>query len=211
MRDVLKTAIIIDSDPVASMVVRYSLEKNGYNVLYVLGSLSGALEIVKQSKPTLLFIDAGFEDAGAEFWAQLKHKMICTKAVFMFHAVVPYLLCDVYATNVSAIVSKNHMGDLADIIRMIDRGIFSCSEALLRCISDYMALSMHLSSREKMIFKLFVKGHTNERVSDVLNIDDRSVRRHRSNIIQKLGRNNFEKYTCDQLKKVNFSMRSSLG
>ena len=44
-----------------------------------------------------------------------------------------------------------------------------------------------LTNREREIFKLLVKNNTTKEIADILNISEKTVRNHISNVIQKLG------------------------
>ena len=44
-----------------------------------------------------------------------------------------------------------------------------------------------LTAREKEIFKLLIKNNTTKDIADSLNISEKTVRNHISNVIQKLG------------------------
>ena len=44
-----------------------------------------------------------------------------------------------------------------------------------------------LTTREKEIFKLLIKNNTTKDIADNLNISEKTVRNHISNVIQKLG------------------------
>ena len=44
-----------------------------------------------------------------------------------------------------------------------------------------------LTTREKEIFNLLINNHTTKEISTILNISEKTVRNHISNVMQKLG------------------------
>jgi len=90
-----------------------------------------------------------------------------------------------YSPSISRIVLKNYI-----------------EQAKNSTISD-ISKKIQLTLREKEILKLFVEGHTNLEIADILNISMHTVKTHKNNIMQKY---NF-KSTVEMIK---FALRNKI-
>jgi DNA-binding NarL/FixJ family response regulator len=82
--------------------------------------------------------------------------------------------------------------DLVEACRAAMRGEpFLYPAAVTRLIADLLARPEEpadpLTSRELQVVKLIAEAHTNEQIAQVLTISQRTVERHRENIMGKLG------------------------
>jgi DNA-binding NarL/FixJ family response regulator len=102
--------------------------------------------------------------------------------------------------------------DLVEACRAAMRGEpFLYAGAITALIRDYLQRSRHgeripdsiLTPREKEIVKLIAEGHSAKEIADTLVISTKTVDRHRSNILQKLGMR-------DRLDLTRFAIRAGL-
>jgi DNA-binding NarL/FixJ family response regulator len=84
--------------------------------------------------------------------------------------------------------------DLADACRAAVRGEpFLYAGAIGALIRDYLARDPseaggdELTPRETEVVKLIAEGHTSREIASVLSISEKTVERHRANILEKLG------------------------
>lgn len=89
--------------------------------------------------------------------------------------------------------------DLVEACRATMRGeSFIYPGAVKALIRDYLERARNgetlaedpLSPRESEIIKLIAEGHSSREIADILVISERTVERHRSNILEKLGMHN---------------------
>ena len=59
-------------------------------------------------------------------------------------------------------------------------------ERVLRAAADGVASSGPLSDRERQVLKLIAEGHSGQQIASLLVISERTVDRHRSNLLEKL-------------------------
>jgi DNA-binding NarL/FixJ family response regulator len=102
--------------------------------------------------------------------------------------------------------------DLVNACRATMRGEpFLYPGAMRALIHDYLARARDgdsipvdpLTSRELEIVKLIAEGHTGKQIADLLVISEKTVERHRSNVLEKLG-------LKDRLELTRYAIRRGL-
>ena len=63
-----------------------------------------------------------------------------------------------------------------------------------------------LTKREKEVFSLLIENKTTKEIADVLNISEKTVRNHISNVMQKLGVNGRASAVVELLKLKELSL-----
>ena len=63
-----------------------------------------------------------------------------------------------------------------------------------------------LTKREKEVFNYLILNYSTEEISKLMNISEKTVRNHVSNVIQKLGVNNRTQATVELLKLGEISL-----
>ena len=89
---------------------------------------------------------------------------------------------------------KEQSSDIDNTIRLF-KTIIEQNNFMKKNIEKYSSLT----PREKETFKFIIKGHTNEQISDIMNISQHTTRTHRNRIWKKLEIKNFRdclKYEC---------------
>jgi len=80
---------------------------------------------------------------------------------------------------------------LTAVKKIIQGGTYFSQELLLKIIRrESQNEAVKLSLREKEVLQLISKGHSNQEISGILNISQRTVERHRTVLLEKTGSRN---------------------
>lgn len=146
------------------------------------------LTSVKSLKPDLLFLDIAMPLAsGAEILSDLIQWSPDTKILVFTGVVAPGLLAGVLQTGAHGIFSKT--ADPAVILEQIPlilNGGHYVAPELVESIEQANA-TPDMTNRERQTLSMVVSGKTNKEIARVLNISPKTVDKHRTSLMRKLG------------------------
>lgn len=161
-----------------------------------------ALELIGSEAPDILIIDLSMPKlSGMAVITQLKKKKNPIKIIVLTAAEAANVWKEVLDLGICGIalksVSKTEL--VSGIKQVLDGGVFIHSE-IEPDLNAYMAeieaeedttdeakKPKKLSVREKQVIKLVAEGYKTKEIADALEISDRTVSKHRENIMTKLG------------------------
>lgn len=161
-----------------------------------------ALELVGSNKPDVLIIDLSMPKlSGMSVITQLKKKKNPVKVLVLTAAEAPNVWKEVLDLGVSGIALKSiSKSELISGINQVLNGETFIHSEVEPDLNAYMAdlepetededgvkKPKKLSVREKQVIKLVAEGYKTKEIADKLEISDRTVSKHRENIMTKLG------------------------
>ncbi|MEM9678735.1 MAG: response regulator transcription factor [Bacteroidota bacterium] len=187
------TIIIADDHPMLLKGLEDELTSNGYTIIGQANNGIQALEIVLKLKPTIALLDIdmpvlnGFEvikmarDKGAEtkFIILSFHKESYYLVQAKTFQINGYLLKEDSFFEIERCINEVMAGNVYFSKSIDDQPIMQATEELKRL--NLLTLS------ETKILKLIAQEISNQEIADSLSLSVRTIEKHRSNIIEKLG------------------------
>jgi DNA-binding NarL/FixJ family response regulator len=187
--------IIVDDHKLFRSGLRYILEDSGnYKVIAEASNGLELLELLKEHKPDLVILDInmpvmnGIESART---ALTLYPDLNILILSMFGE------SEYYSTSLNLGVKGFVLKDVDNeefftaINKVLKGGTYFSQELLLNIIrKDSNTEVIKLSKREKEILELISQGFSNHEISVMLMISQRTVERHRTNLLEKSGSRN---------------------
>jgi DNA-binding NarL/FixJ family response regulator len=172
-----------------------------------------AINIIQTLKPDLILMDLSMQGSnGIEAIATIKrrHPKIRILVVTM-HEAEEYIHESLQAGADGYMLKDASHDELCVAVRSVLNGKTYLSPDISdQLLSAYRGLGRSipgsqlwesLSSREREVLKLIGEGHTNQEAADYLVISVKTVEKHRSNLMKKLGIHNIAKLTAFAIEK----------
>ena len=170
--------------------------------LNVVGSASGAAQAcseIEKLKPEVVIVDVRLKDEnGIDLAREIRKRCPGTKIIILSGYFNESLVASAYAAGATAFLSKSiaisHL--VASVYHVMQADRFyapQMSEELLdqlvienkKKVSRFSALTQ----REREVLKLIAREYSTKDISQMLNISEKTVRNHKSNVMNKLGIN----------------------
>ena len=187
--------IIVDDHRLFRSGLRYILDESGkYMVIAEAANGSEFLEIIHKTKPDLVIMDINMpimdgieatKNAIAQF-PDLKILILSMYAESEYYSILLDL-------GVKGFVPKNTDNEefFTAVNKVLGGETYFSQELLLSIIrKNSNQNSVKLTKREKEILELISQGFSNQTISGKLNISQRTVERHRTNLLEKTGSKN---------------------
>ncbi|MDC1379629.1 response regulator transcription factor [Algibacter sp.] len=187
------TIVIADDHPMLLNGLYEALVSNGYNVIGKAQNGTEALQLILELKPTLAILDVempfmtGFEvikyikekNIPTKFIIQTLHKNLEYITLALSLKIEGYLLKEDPFTAIEMCMEKvlNNESYFSDSID---------SNGLLNATNEFKNLKL-LTPSELVILKLISKQASTNVIAESLFVSTRTIEKHRSNIIDKLG------------------------
>lgn len=172
-----------------------------------------AINIIQSLKPDLILMDLSMQGSnGIEAIATIKrrHPKIRILVVTM-HEAEEYIHESLQAGADGYMLKDASHDELCVAVRsVLDGKTYLSPDISNQLLSAYRGLGRSLpgsrlweslSSREREVLKLIAEGHTNQEAADYLVISVKTVEKHRSNLMKKLGIHNIAKLTAFAIEK----------
>lgn len=185
-----KTVIVADDHPLLRKGVASFLEEHGLILKGEAANGSEALDLIKKHHPDLAIVDLEMPYmTGLEVAKQVKKLGIATKMIILTLHKEPYLVQDADNLNLSGYLLKEFA--IEEMKRCLDKVIEGgkyFSENLFPKTGEGLlsVTDAKITPSEKKILRLIADGLETREIAEKLFISDRTVEKHRSNIIQKL-------------------------
>jgi two-component system, NarL family, response regulator LiaR len=183
--------MIVDDHELVREGIKSLLET--YDDIKIIGEARNgveAVEMITQKVPDILLMDIKMPKMnGIDAAKKIMEKNPEIKIIALTSFIDKNLVEDALKSGVMGYVMKNTTGDkLISVIRgAVEGKSFLSSEASDILISDYKKGDYKLTSREKDILDLMIKGYSNKEIAKKLVISPSTVKFHVSNILLKLG------------------------
>jgi DNA-binding NarL/FixJ family response regulator len=193
--------ILADDHVMVRQGIRNLLEK--MEDLQVIGEVNNGLELLgflKTSVPDLILLDLAMPKLrGLEALREVKKGYPGVKILILtMHGSEEFVRQAAINRADGFILKEEPIGELIRGIRAIRTGKKYFSSGLSKALLSMSREGDHpasLSGREKEVLQCLAKGMSVQKISDSLFISVHTVRRHRYNIMQKLGRKNMADLT----------------
>jgi DNA-binding NarL/FixJ family response regulator len=193
--------ILADDHVMVRQGLRHLIEK--MEDLQVIGEVNNGLELLgflKTSVPDLILLDLAMPKLrGLDALREVKKRYPQVKIVILtMHGNEEFVRQAAIDRADGFILKEEPIGELIGAIRAVMTGKKYFSPRLSGALLSLSREEDHpksLSSREKEVLRCLAKGMSVQKISDSLFISVHTVRRHRYNIIQKLGLKNMADIT----------------
>ena len=187
------TIVIADDHPLLLKGLKEELVNNNYNVVGVAADGMKALELILLQKPTLAFLDIDMPLlTGFEVVKTAKEKEVSTKFILLsFHKETSYVLQAKTLQISGYLLKEDSFFEMERCMKAVLQG-----EAYFSPSFDSMSLDIAQSEQKKMklltpsevtILKQIARQTSTNAIAEKLNVSVRTIEKHRSNIILKLG------------------------
>ncbi|WP_252374542.1 response regulator transcription factor [Hydrogenophaga sp. 2FB] len=155
--------------------------------------------LVRLHRPDLLLLDLALGDSsGIEVARKVKRAVPPTRILVVTGNVYPGSVTNAFAAGADGFVLKHEQGDeLLDAIRAVLSGRRYVSPQVAKAMgssanrsTEGSETSQMLTPREQQIVRLIAKGGSNQEIADALHISVLTARKHRQNVMIKLGLHN---------------------
>lgn len=191
-----RTRILLADDHAMVCAGLKKLLEPQYEVVGSVGDGRALLRAVAELKPDIVLVDIGMPllnglDAGRE----LKNLLPSVKLVFLTMNTDVDVAGEAFRAGASGYLLKNAPAtELLRAVHEASRGMSYVAPEIRRAmeksfIRDPRAAehTKHLTSREREVLQLFAEGRPMKEIADILGITIRTVRFHKSQIMEQLG------------------------
>ncbi len=186
------TLILADDHPLLLKGLESSLLAKGFKVLGTATDGSTALKLITEHKPYLAMLDIEMPHMdGLSVAKYCKEKGIPTKFVILSYHKEPEFIARAKSLNLSGyLLKEDALDEVESCIQSVCKGeqYFSKAFQIKEVTSAQTALDRldGLTPSERKILKLIAKNLSTREIADTLFVSERTIEKHRSNIIQKL-------------------------
>lgn len=150
------------------------------------------LELVRAKSPVVVLLDLSMPKlSGLNAISHIKKRYAETKIIVLTAAETPSVWMEVLDLGVHGIAMKSVLPkELVNGVRKVVEGetfIHSEIQPILDAELDKLSNNKKLSVREKQVVKLVAEGHKTKEIAEILEISDRTVSKHRENLMTKMG------------------------
>ena len=187
--------LLVDDHKVVRSGLRMLLDNEAdLTIVGEAGTGQEALQLVEQLQPDLVLMDIGLPDmSGIEVTHQVKQRWPNIAIVALtIHEDEEYFFKMLQA-GVNGYVTKRAAPEelLTAVRTTIEGGVYLYPSLAKLLVTDYLAGERPdkldgLTEREQEILAHLAEGASNEAIADTLNISQKTVSRHRENIMRKL-------------------------
>ena len=185
--------IILDDEPLAIKVIENFIKKTDF--LNCLGSYSNAndsLDIIKKGEVDLMFLDINMPFlTGFEVIKKCQAASLETKFIILTSHKEKGFVVQAKKLNISGYMLKDEpFFEIKKCISAVLNGAFYASilfnDVFTKEVSPLMEKINYLSPSERTIVRLIAQNKSSKEIAEILSISQRTVDKHRSNIIAKL-------------------------
>jgi DNA-binding NarL/FixJ family response regulator len=187
--------IIVDDHKLFRSGLKYILEESGlYQVIAEASNGAEFLDLLNNTTPDLVILDINMP---------VMNGIDAAKKALGLYPGLPILILSMHSeseyytvlleTGVRGFVLKDADNEefFNAISKVLRGGTYFSQELLLNIIrKESQTNSVKLTRRETEVLELLSKGHSNQEISGLLNISQRTVERHRTLLLEKTGSRN---------------------
>ena len=185
------TIVIADDHPILLKGLSDFLEELGIQVLGTASNGKKLLELVKKLQPDIVLMDLEMpEMTGMEVAEEMNRLGLMSKKILLTLHKELFILQKAKELNFSGYILKEFaLTELSEAVEIIKKGGEYFSEKILEGEKTLngAVLSESLTPSEIKILRLIADGLSTREIADKIFISERTVDKHRSNMISKLG------------------------
>ncbi|WP_066273133.1 response regulator [Hydrogenophaga palleronii] len=198
MPHAIKVVVAEDHTLVRQGIGMLLAASGGFEVVADTALASEVAPLVRHHKPELLLLDLSLRDgSGIEVARQIRRGAPQTRILVVTGNLYPGSVANAFAAGVDGFVLKHADGlELLDAIRSVLAGQRYISPQITHALpaanapTGQMRSSPSLTQREQQVVRLIAKGGSNQEIADALSISVLTARKHRQNLMIKLGLHN---------------------
>jgi two-component system secretion response regulator SsrB len=189
------TLAIVDDHPIVRAGLRAAIEpQEDLKVVGEAADARSAYAIVESQQPEVVLLDVGLPGAdGLTAAREIVRRWPSVRLLMISTRVEEHLVAEAFSAGAAGYVGKEQsVDDILQAVRSVGHGrkyfpprISAEGVASRQRRGGDGPLGV-LSTREREVFDLLVRGYTNEEVAHQLSISRRTVETHRSRILKKL-------------------------
>lgn len=187
------SVVIADDHPIVLQGLKKELEAASFNILAAASNGADALRYIEELKPDVALLDIEMPIlTGLDVAKEVKKLQLQTKIVVMtYHKKRAFLLQAKQLQIDGYLLKENGVDEIAICISKVLEGqqyfSSSFSSSIEQVVDRELQKIYNLTPSEKKILRLIAEGKTSSEIADMVFVSIRTVQKHRSNIIQKLG------------------------
>ncbi|TXE16144.1 response regulator transcription factor [Psychroserpens burtonensis] len=187
------TLVVADDHPLLLSGLVGQLKNHNYDILATAENGAIALERILNLKPSIAILDEEMPRlTGFEVIQKCIEKKIETKFIILTSHKEKSFIYKAKKLNISGYILKDDpFKELHNCIQSISNGTPYFSSTFTRVFEDEVAPQLKtmklLSPSERVIVRLIGQGESSKDIGELLSLSHRTIEKHRSNIIAKLG------------------------
>lgn len=184
--------VVAEDHPLMLKSIVAELEQLGYNVIGKANNGAQALELITELKPVIAFLDVELPHLNAyEIVSKSRAVNSITKYIFITYHKESGFLVQAKNMQIEGYLLKEDALDKIDTcILQVSKGHNYYSptqqEAIKTSIAKELQDINQLSPSERTIIRLISQHKSSQNIAEILSISQRTVQKHRTNIIKKL-------------------------
>lgn len=192
--------LIVDDHSVVREGLRQMLKKEPD--MSVVGEASDgleAIEMARQKQPDVAVLDIGMPGlSGLEAVGLIKEAVpSCQVVVLTMHSKESMIHRVLESGALGYVLKASPVGDVIEAIRSANRGEYFLSSKIKAEVVGAYVLGRRekppvkgydlLTEREQQVFRLVAEGNSTNEIAELLSISPKTIEKHRTNIMRKLG------------------------
>lgn len=195
--------VLADDDPIVREVIRASLQADpGLQLVGLAADGREAMAMLQDLRPNVLVLDLLMPNLpGLEVLRELTQAQHPVQTIVFSSTINERTILQALQLGAKGVVSKSNLSCLAPAVRTVFAGHYWVGDKpvpnvvqLLQELSAKQGSSedrpYKLTAREREIIQLITQGCTNRDIADKLGISEETVKRHLTNIFDKVGMSN---------------------
>jgi two-component system nitrate/nitrite response regulator NarL len=187
---------VADDHPLLLKGLVDQLKEYNYSVIDTADNGAIALDKIMELQPTIAILDEDMPKlTGLEVIKKCKEKHIDTKFIILTSHKESTFVYNAKQLNISGYIIKDEpFIELHNCIQSVSKGIPYFSTVFKTVFEEEVAPQLKklklFSPSERIIIKLVGQGESSKEIGEHLSLSYRTIEKHRSNIIEKLGLDN---------------------
>jgi DNA-binding NarL/FixJ family response regulator len=181
---------IADDHPLFLKGLKGFLEENNFDVIGEAPNGNLALKFIQEIEPNLAILDLDMPGmSGLEVAKMCFEKDIQTKIILLTFHKESYIYQQAKSLNISGYVPKDYaVEELLDCIELVSKNETYLSDRILseKAVVNTGIKPSNLTPSELKIIRYIADGLTTKEIASTLFVAERTIDKHRSNIIKKL-------------------------
>jgi two-component system nitrate/nitrite response regulator NarL len=187
------TLVVADDHPLLLSGLIDQLEKYNYNVIASAENGAQALTKIMELQPTIAILDEEMPMlTGFEVIQKCKEQQVATKFIILTSHKEKVFIYKAKKLNISGYIIKDEpFTEIHNCIQSVSKGTPYFSAVFNAVFNDEVAPQLQilklLSPSERTIVRLVAQEKSSKDIAELLSLSARTIEKHRSNIINKLG------------------------
>lgn len=187
------TLVVADDHPLLLSGLIDQLETYNYNVIASAENGAQALDKIMELQPTIAILDEEMPMlTGFEVIQKCKEKQVATKFIILTSHKEKAFIYKAQKLNISGYIIKDEpFTEVHNCIQSVSKGTPYFSDVFNTVLQAEVAPELQkikfLTPSERTIVRLVAQGLSSKEVGEQLSVSSRTIEKHRSNIINKLG------------------------